>query len=339
MPKFSICIPTWNRSRYLYWTLQTILAQSFQDYEIVISDNFSDDDTFQMIDKLNSPKIRYYHTGKPIAPVANWENAVRHALGERIILVGSDDGMLPYCLEAVNFLMDYYKAPILRWNRIYYCWNDPTFQASQNQITLQQGGSNWLLTSQKVMREVASWKMDYTMLPMFYTACVDRELVDKLISKTGQIFWGSSADLYSGFAFAALVDKYISFACPMTINSTSALSLGCNSNTDAKWVRDIQQLSREAGYTAHPKMNQGDSIGDFGMWLKSAFYWAKEKVLPDVELEPSDGSTDRNTIPCYDGKQTIFTGAESKVNNVMETAQFTAQFNNWRDYSLELKEW
>jgi hypothetical protein len=196
-----------------------------------------------------------------------------------------------------------------------------------------------LLTSKRVIREVASWKMDYTMLPMLYTACIDRSLVEKLISKTGQIFWGNSADLYSGFAFAALVEKYISFACPMTINGTSALSLGCNTHTNIKWVHDIQSLSREAGYIIHPKLNLEQSAGDMGTWLKSSFYWAKEKVIPDVELEPSDGTTDRNTIPCYDGKQTIFTGAESGVNNVMETAQFTAQFNNWRDYSLDLKEW
>jgi len=54
MPKFSIVIPTRNRAYTLYYTLKTCLNQyDFDDYEIVVSDNCSEDNTAEMIKELN----------------------------------------------------------------------------------------------------------------------------------------------------------------------------------------------------------------------------------------------------------------------------------------------
>ena len=59
MPLVSIVIPTYNSAKYLPETLSSILSQSFQDIEIIIVDDASTDDTREVIQSINSDKIRY----------------------------------------------------------------------------------------------------------------------------------------------------------------------------------------------------------------------------------------------------------------------------------------
>ena len=62
MPKFSIIIPTKNRAKYLHYTLLSLVEQNFDDFEIIVSDNFSNDNTKEITDKFNNPKIKYFKT-------------------------------------------------------------------------------------------------------------------------------------------------------------------------------------------------------------------------------------------------------------------------------------
>ena len=58
MPTVSVCIPTYNRKTYLRETLQSVFAQTYKDYEIVVVDDGSTDGTDQMI-KGPGYKVRY----------------------------------------------------------------------------------------------------------------------------------------------------------------------------------------------------------------------------------------------------------------------------------------
>ena len=58
-PKVSICIPTYNRKDYLKETLDSIFAQTYKDYEVVVIDDGSTDGTKDMIDKAGY-NLRYY---------------------------------------------------------------------------------------------------------------------------------------------------------------------------------------------------------------------------------------------------------------------------------------
>lgn len=59
MPAVSVCIPTYNRKDYLKETLQSVFAQTYKDYEVVIVDDGSTDGTEEMI-KTADYKVRYY---------------------------------------------------------------------------------------------------------------------------------------------------------------------------------------------------------------------------------------------------------------------------------------
>lgn len=93
-PFFSFVVPTYNRASDLKFALYCIFRQSFSDYEIVISDNCSTDNTENIINKLKNKKIRYFRNRKNIGMILNQKKAIECAKGEYVFLHGDDDFLL-----------------------------------------------------------------------------------------------------------------------------------------------------------------------------------------------------------------------------------------------------
>ena len=98
-PVVSVCIPTFNRRGYLTEAVESVLAQSFGDFELVISDNASTDDTAEAVLSFGDPRIRYFRNDRNIGMPANWLNAVANAVGRYCVFLGDDDRWAPTLLE------------------------------------------------------------------------------------------------------------------------------------------------------------------------------------------------------------------------------------------------
>ena len=97
MPKVSICIPTYNRKDYLKETLETVFAQTYTDYEVVIVDDGSTDGTDQMIADM-SENIRYFKQ-ENAGDAAARNTLIKMAQGEYITFIDSDDLLYPDSVE------------------------------------------------------------------------------------------------------------------------------------------------------------------------------------------------------------------------------------------------
>ena len=100
-PFFSICIPTYNTADYIGEAIQSVLNQTFTDYEIVISDNCSTDNTKELVDLFKSDKIKYFQNHENIGLYPNMSLAVKRAKGKYIQVLCADDKLSPYCLEVI----------------------------------------------------------------------------------------------------------------------------------------------------------------------------------------------------------------------------------------------
>lgn len=95
MPKVSICIPTYNSARFLAETIESALAQDFGDFELVISDNASTDETPALCARYSDPRIRYNRFETLVGQGGNWNRCVSLAKGEFVALLHADDVYLP----------------------------------------------------------------------------------------------------------------------------------------------------------------------------------------------------------------------------------------------------
>jgi glycosyltransferase involved in cell wall biosynthesis len=98
----SVCMATHNGERYLQPQLDSILKQLGPDDELIISDDSSTDATLDIIRACGDSRIRLLTGNRFFSPIYNFENAVKHASGEIIVLADQDDVWLANKLTVVR---------------------------------------------------------------------------------------------------------------------------------------------------------------------------------------------------------------------------------------------
>jgi len=234
MPRFSIVIPTRNRAYTLYYTLKTCLNQKeFDDYEIVVSDNCSEDNTAEMVKQFQSTKIKYFHTDTALAMVESFNYAVSRASGEYLIIIGSDDAVYPYGLYFLDNIINISNERIIRWEPSTYYWPDymqPSFRRNSFMLDYSIDKVITINNSRNNIKRILNYTQRMNYLPMLYAyTAVHNDLVSLLISKTGFVFDSVSPDYYSGFAISALVNTFLNVGIPVCSHGQSGASTGASS--------------------------------------------------------------------------------------------------------------
>ncbi|MDD5011868.1 MAG: glycosyltransferase family A protein, partial [Phycisphaerae bacterium] len=103
MPKISVCIPTYNREHLLKETLDSVFAQTYRDFEVVIVDDGSTDGTKQMLEN-GGYDVRYYWQ-KNAGDAATRNKLIELAEGKYISFLDSDDLLYPDALEKMMAAM------------------------------------------------------------------------------------------------------------------------------------------------------------------------------------------------------------------------------------------
>lgn len=104
MPKVSVCMPMYNAERYIRESIDSILAQTFQDFELLIVDDGSTDSSCQIIMSYKDPRIRLIRNTHDFIGTSNM--LIENARGEYIARMDSDDRMLPNRLQMQVDIME-----------------------------------------------------------------------------------------------------------------------------------------------------------------------------------------------------------------------------------------
>ena len=96
----SIGIPTFNRSNLIKNAIQSALNQTYENIEIIISNNASTDKTIDILETFSSnKKIRVFHQEKNIGVVNNWNFCLNNARGEFFLMLSDDDELNENCIK------------------------------------------------------------------------------------------------------------------------------------------------------------------------------------------------------------------------------------------------
>jgi glycosyltransferase involved in cell wall biosynthesis/GT2 family glycosyltransferase len=113
-PLVSVVIPSFNYGRYLEETIDSILEQTFQDFEIIVTDGGStDENTLRVLQSLQKPKTKvYFNEGRHLLG-DNRNLGIARARGKYICCLDSDDKLKPTYLEKALFLLETYHYDIV----------------------------------------------------------------------------------------------------------------------------------------------------------------------------------------------------------------------------------
>ena len=109
--KFSVLLPTRNRLDLLARAIETVRRQDYENWEIIVSDNFSEEDVAGYIQSLADPRIKYFRTESFIPVTDNWNNAIDKSDGDYVIMLGDDDGLMKGYFSTLSGLISKFDAP------------------------------------------------------------------------------------------------------------------------------------------------------------------------------------------------------------------------------------
>ena len=117
-PKISVVIPLYNRKHFIKSCIDSALNQTFQDFEIVIRDDRSNDGAYELVEKnysaeISSGKIRLLRNEKNLGESSNVKKLFEDAQGKYIMMLHNDDLYLPHALQHLYEIAENYQADVV----------------------------------------------------------------------------------------------------------------------------------------------------------------------------------------------------------------------------------
>jgi glycosyltransferase involved in cell wall biosynthesis len=245
-PFFSIVIPTFNRSDLFPYAVQSVLNQTFEDFEIIVSDNCSADDTPQVAKQFKDPRFRYVRTPRHFTIADNWEFARSHALGKLIFMLSDDDALLPVALERFADESRSHDADFLFCKPAYY--RDLGYPGpDRNSVDCPSfSGASRVVQAEEFIRPLFLFRKAFDMHPSAFVFA--KTIADWVVTRTGRFFWTNGVE-YSAWPIAATFAKKIAYIeSPLVIVGRTAKSWGSNLRLCNPGKERIQEFIKDVDH-------------------------------------------------------------------------------------------
>jgi glycosyltransferase involved in cell wall biosynthesis len=253
---FTIIIPTRERCETLEHALRTCVHQSYDELQILISDNCSKDDTREVVESLRDCRVKYVNTGKRVSMSSNWEFAMSHVQKGYVTFLGDDDGLLPGAIEDLAGLIQDTGARTLSWSSVLYFW--PASPGLENYVRIPLRNKLLRVSSNLLAKHLVSHRLPYWFGPCLYTGVVDHQVIKKIKEKTGRFFGSVTPDCYSALAVLSESEYHYFSTRPFGVSGLSSRSNGLAFSRSA----DLRELGPEArlffseiDMPVHPKID------------------------------------------------------------------------------------
>lgn len=223
-PLFSIVIPTYNRSDLVQKAVRSVLAQTFGDLEVVVSDNCSEDDTREVIESFDDPRVRYVRTPRHTAIADSWEFARSQARGSLIMLLSDDDAMVHDALERFADQHRRRDADFLFCNLAEY--RDQSFLGPQkNTVNCRPfSGSSRLISTDELLKPLFAIRPAFNFHPSAYI--FSAKVAERIVQRCGRFFASNGVE-YFAWPLAAVFSKHICYIdAPLVILGRTYKSWG-----------------------------------------------------------------------------------------------------------------
>ncbi|MEF8701646.1 MAG: glycosyltransferase family 2 protein [Candidatus Accumulibacter sp. UW26] len=228
MSSLTIVIPTRERCDTLPFTIKTCVSQDYHKLTILIVDNFSHDNTSDVVSGFSDKRIRYVNSGRRLGMSANWELALREVDSDYVMFLGDDDGILPGAVsELMGIVAGHGSVDAITWPSVDYGWPSCPNGMLKNSLVIPLKRGLQQRQSSRILSDVISFKRPYSELPFLYKGMVGMGAVERLRSSSGgNVFHSMIPDVYFGIASCAIIENYFHSFRSFTVNGASSHSNG-----------------------------------------------------------------------------------------------------------------
>ena len=191
----SIAIPTMNNSRLLAGAITSIINQSYKNWELLILDNNSNDNTEEIVNNFKNEKIQYFKSNKTLSMNQNWNRAFKYAKGKYFIKVDDDCTIFPNFLEQSLKIFNEKKSTVIFFNYYVQMLPDTFYSFMEKKDSIIELDFKKIIFLESLMLSSSNFqifdldqlKKNFVNKDIYYTPTPDRwlniNLVNKLIEK------------------------------------------------------------------------------------------------------------------------------------------------------------
>lgn len=114
-PLFTVATITYNSGKWVRQAIESVLASSFTDFELLISDDCSTDDTWEIVQQYNDSRIRAWRNEKNMGEYPNRNKVLQQATGKYILYVDGDDMLYKYSLRNLSEYVIQFPEAVSVW--------------------------------------------------------------------------------------------------------------------------------------------------------------------------------------------------------------------------------
>lgn len=231
--KFSVLLPTRNRLNLLTYAIETVKKQDYDNWEIIISDNFSHEDIKGHIQSLNDARIKYYRTNSFISVTDNWNNALKKCTGDYVIMLGDDDCLMKGYFSSILKLITQYNSPdVINTNAFLYAYPNVIPSRPQGSLELYQTVFNpstkipFFLTksqAQRLLNYSLNFKIRFNYNMQFFT--ISRQFIESM-NQYGNFYQSPYPDYYAANVVMLKAKRILVTPQPLVTIGISPKSFG-----------------------------------------------------------------------------------------------------------------
>ena len=241
-PRITVIIPTRERWETLGASIRTCVEQDYDNLEIIVSDNASQDDTETVVRSFRDSRLRYIKTDRRLGMTGNFEFALGHAKPGYVAFIGDDDGLMPDAATTVANLVKQTGAEAIASCSARYAWPNHLNEEVRNRLYFHKNNRKIEARDPRAdMFRLLSFRrggrIRYLELASIYHGFVSTEVIE-LVKQDGRYFHSINPDVYAAFANSLVVHKFLRLHQPLTIEGSSGRSIGASLSSGIDWKEE-----------------------------------------------------------------------------------------------------
>jgi glycosyltransferase involved in cell wall biosynthesis len=274
--KISVLLPTRDRLTLLRHAVESVLRLEDEDFEIVISDNRSSEDVAAYAASLAEHGVVYVRTSRLLPVTDNWNNALEHASGDYLIMLGDDDALMSDYFSTTRQLVTAFDAPdVIYHSALCYAYPDVIPEHPQGYLR-SEGYARFLHNAQhsfrlstdearSLVQGAMDFRLRYGFNMQFVT--ISRRCVEEL-SNDGPFFRSPFPDYYAMNHLFMRANSIVVEPRPLVVIGISSRSYGFfHNNRRENEGRAFLEADNGAQATVSKALLPGTNINDG--WLQA----------------------------------------------------------------------
>ena len=254
-PFFSVILPTRNRAEYLSSAIQTVLNQTFTDFELIVSNNCSSDATEEIILGFQDSRIKYFKPHESLSLDEHFEFAAEKANGKYLTFLGDDDAYSQLYLESLAQIIVENKAEIAacRMGDYYYTATDEKYGLkveADSMLTFPFDNRLSIFDAKDAIKNIYAHvgltlneEIKGFQSPQLINTAYRREIFEQIKKRRGKLFPDVlSNDYFLAILSLNLTDKYYFLDSPLSLHGFSPVSASISVSKNS--VENVSEKDR-----------------------------------------------------------------------------------------------